>query len=170
MMVNKRTKYRDDTKKNKKPTKKYMSLIGKTAYDIFTSNVGKSVWNKKFVKNSDGIKICSYIRSKCYDPNCTGYLIYDKRGFQHCNICGLGTGEHEISLLPKLNYNKNDDTVSYVLEESINDRNKSHDLMYLKYVDYSDPNYRELKERHDRITEFEKVLANGKRQPSASNI
>jgi hypothetical protein len=164
MKINKRTKYKSDINKNKKPTKKYMSLIGKTVFGGFSSNMGQSVWNKKFVKSTNG-KSCIYVRSKCYDPNCNGYLVYDKIEFKYCNLCGLGTTEkYNISYTIPHKYNDDYNTNKYNFEESISQRNKSHDLKQLMYMDYYDPKYKELQDRNNRIIEFERGIksVNGK--------
>lgn len=83
--------YNGKIKIDKKPTKKYMKLHGKTVYDKDANNFKKSVWKKKIIKpNQYHEKIVVYVMYKCDKDGCDGNLEYDQRGYKICNKCGLG--------------------------------------------------------------------------------
>ncbi len=102
--MNSRTKYIGKIFVTRKPSKKFLKLQGKTAYDKYTNRVYQSVW-KREIKIKDGIKYTEYSIYKCNNViikdneeiKCNGYLEYDKNGYKICNCCGLGLKDNEYS-------------------------------------------------------------------------
>lgn len=160
-------KHNGKIKTDKKPSKKYMKLVGKIAYDKYNSNYNKSVWEKKIIKK-DGIKQVIYVLAKCKENNCNGFYIYDKRDYKVCNICGIEK-KYQNNIEHKLhtNYNKNDEYKTpynnlykfSMYHENIKNRNNMWNNKTIeKLVYYKDKGSTELLERYDRVNKFEESL------------
>lgn len=134
----------------KVPGKKTLKLQGKTVYDKYSSNEGKTVW-EPIVYWKRGLKIIRYNMKKCDKEKCNGTIIYNKNGFKICNKCGLFA--HAQSNIIS-NIIKQDNKTNNI--EDIKYRNRMWDILEINKLNYfTDKGYQELNDRYMRIKEYE---------------
>lgn len=153
MVIN--IKHNGKIKIEKKPSKKRMKLTGKTVFDKYSSNYNKTVWEKQIIK-VDGVRQVKYVLSYCDNKICNGHIIYDKRGYKVCCICGLSK-KYDNNIFEKISINESSFGSNYInIYETIKNRNIMWDTKNIdKFIFEKDKGASQLIDRYNRIKEFE---------------
>lgn len=159
--MNSRSKHIGEILIIKTPTKKFLSLQGKTAYDKYTNKFNQSVW-KKDISNNKNSKCITYSLFKCNKVDnegnkCSGYLVYDEHEYKICNVCGLGLKDNNITNYKRYNSSAYQKTNGYK-DESIKMRNHLWDDFMLDKIIYKgDKGAEEIIKRYENIRKYEQM-------------